>query len=146
MEADTCPVCASRPCVLIAVSHPAMRRLILELLDREHGCWSSFLLAGELRKAVANLSPALVLLDGADFPRLAEKLACFPRNRIVVVGPEPYAAYRAAALRQGAGAWVARDEVGERLSTEMRLALGCRHGPCPAPMEVPEEERHWVAT
>lgn len=123
-----------------------MRRLILELLESEHGCWSSSLLAGDLRGAVADLSPALVIVDGADFPRAAEQLAGFPRGRIVVVGPEPDAAYRASALRKGAGAWVARDDLGERLSTEMRLVLGCHHGPCPAPIEAIEHERPRAVT
>ena len=43
------------------------------------------------------------------------------------------AAYMAAAMRHGAGGWVARDDVADRLSFEMRRALGCIHEPCPAP-------------
>ena len=35
------------------------------------------------------------------------------------------------ALSDGAGGWVARDDVAERLSAEMRTALGCIHEPCP---------------
>lgn len=134
MDAELCPVCAARPSVLIAVAHPVMRRLILDLLDREHGCWGPSLLAGELRADVLDQAPDLVIVDGADFPGCCgDQLAGYPCNRIVVVGPEPDVAYMAAALRHGAGAWVARDEIGERLSAAMRNALGCSHGPCPSP-------------
>jgi DNA-binding NarL/FixJ family response regulator len=134
MDAEPCPVCAACPCVLIAVAHPAMRRLILDLLDREHGCWKACLVAGDLAGAVDELDPDLVIVDGADFPRCCrDELAGYPRDRIVVVGPEPDAAYMAAALRQGAGTWLARDDIGDRLSAEMRRTLGCSHGPCPTP-------------
>lgn len=111
-----------------------MRRLILDLLDREHGCWKACLLAGELDDAVHDLEPELVIVDGADFPRCCRgQLDDYPCDRIVVIGPEPDTAYQAAALRQGAGAWVARDDIADRLSAEMRGALGCTHGPCPTP-------------
>ena len=50
---------------------------------------------------------------------------------MIVVGPEPEAAYRHQALALGAGGWVCRDHVGEEVSAAMRAALGCRHGPCP---------------
>ncbi|HVT75879.1 MAG TPA: hypothetical protein VHD87_02530 [Acidimicrobiales bacterium] len=134
MDTDTCPVCATCPCVLIAVVHPVMRRLILDLLDREHGCWRASLLEGDLSAVLRETKPDLVVVDGADFPRCCrDQLADYPCNRVVVIGPEPDRAYKAAALRHGAGAWVARDDVGERLSAEMRHALGCHHGPCPTP-------------
>lgn len=111
-----------------------MRRLILDLLNREHGCWKACLLTGELASAVHDLDPDLVIVDGADFPRCCrDQLAGYRRDRIVVVGPEPDVAYMAVALHQGAGAWVARDDVADRLGTEMRRALGCHHGPCPTP-------------
>ena len=133
METKPCPVCASSPTVLVAVAHPMMRRLILDLLDREHGCWTASLLSGELGDALRTGTPDLVVVDGADFPRCRrDQLSGYPCSRIIVVGPEPDAAYRAAALRDGAGAWVARDDVADRLSAEMRSALGCTHRPCPA--------------
>ena len=134
MAADTCRVCVTVPYILIAVAHPAMRRLILDLLNREHTCWGAHLLAGDLAAEVRRLDPALVVVDGADFPRCCSyQLVGFPRGRIVVIGPEPDTTYMNTALRQGAGAWVARDDVGERLSDEMRRALGCSHAPCPTP-------------
>ena len=132
VDADPCPVCASCPCVLIAVAHSAMRRLILELLDRERGCWKASLLVGEFAGAVRDIDPDLVIVDGADFPRsCGDTRAGCSSSRVVVIGQEPDIAYRVAALRQGAGGWVARDDVADLLSAEMRRALGCSHGPRP---------------
>lgn len=131
-ETETCPVCDGRPRVLIAVRHPTMRRLILELLDRDHGCWQTRALTSEIAATAQEMSPDLVIIDGADFPGCCrDRLAGYPCDRIVVIGSEPDDSYRAAALRHGAGAGLARDDVGERLSAEMRAALGCCHGPCP---------------
>jgi DNA-binding NarL/FixJ family response regulator len=134
MDAERCPVCDNSPRVLIAITHPAMRRLILELLDREHGCWQACLLDRELDAAMHGLKPDLVIIDGAAFPHCCYgQPDGYPRDRIVVVGPEPDTAYMTAALRNGAGGWVARDDIADRLSAEMRRALGCIHGPCPSP-------------
>lgn len=109
-----------------------MRRLILELLEHEHGCWQAFLLDRELGAAMNELEPDLVVIDAAAFPNCChDRSDSYPRERIVVVGPEPDAAYMTAALRDGAGGWVARDDIADRLSIEMRHALGCIHGPCP---------------
>ena len=115
-----------------------MRRLILELLDRETGCWGASLLSGALPGAVRELRPHLLIVDGIDFPRLCGgELDGYRRDRIVVIGQEPDAAYRMAALRRGAGAWVARDDVADNLIAEMRGALGCSHGPRPQPPTEP---------
>lgn len=132
MDVEQCPVCATCPRVLIALAHPAMRRLILELLHREPGCWTASINSGELAGAVRDLSPDLVIIDGADFPTVCDhELAGYQVNRIVVIGRQPDPAYLLAALRHGAGAWVARDDVADQLSSAMRHALGCRHEPCP---------------
>lgn len=114
-----------------------MRQLIADLLDREFGCWEASPLAGDLAAVIAELHPDLVVIDGADFHR--GTLAGYPCNRMVVIGPEPDIAYRTAALRNGAGGWVARDDLAEQLGAEMRHALGCSHGPCPksAPLSSP---------
>lgn len=134
MTDERCPVCGSCPLVLIAIAHPAMRRMIVELLDREHGCWHACVLGGPLQPVLGVPSPDLIIVDGVDFPRSCrELLPGYPANRIVVIGPEPDAAYRAAALCSGAGGWVARDDIADQLSATMRVALGCRHGPCPKP-------------
>ena len=120
--------------MLVAVGFPALRRMIVELLDREHGCWAAEPLADqrEFRHTLSADPPDLVVLDAADFPRCChEDLGAFPRWRVVVIGPEPDLAYEDAARRGGAGAWLARDRIGEELSHRMRRALGCSHRPCP---------------
>ena len=131
MTAEHCPVCDGTPRVLVAVTHPAMRQLILELLAREHGCWDARSLDADLPTAIRDLEPDLVIIDSAGFPDCCGRPDGYPRERVVVVGPEPDVAYMTAALGQGAGGWLARDDVAERLSVEMRRALGCIHEPCP---------------
>ena len=134
MNGERCPVCDDTPLVLVAIEHPAMQRMILELLEREHGCWNIRLLDQDLPEAIRLLAPDLVIVDSAAFPGCCrDRAGGYPCDRIVVVGPEPDAAYMAAALRNGAGGWVARDDIADRLSSEMRRALGCIHEPCPAP-------------
>lgn len=129
-----CPVCDGTPRVLIVMRHPAMLRFTRELLEREFGCW----LAAEARPGprVARLMrrhvPDLVVIDAADFPACClGVLADFPHERVIVIGPEPDASYRAAALTHGAGAWLPRERVGEDLGRELRRVLGCVHDPCP---------------
>ncbi len=131
---EPCPVCDGTPRVLIVMRHPAMLRLTRELLEREFGCW----VATEARSGprVARLfqrhAPDLVVIDAADFPACClGALAGFPRARVIVIGPEPDASYRAAALSNGAGAWLPRERVGEDLGRELRRVLGCVHDPCP---------------
>jgi hypothetical protein len=117
---------------LVAVAHPAMRRLIVELLEREHGCWEPYVLEHDLASDIRMLQPDLVVVDSANFPgRCCAEHSVYPCRRMVIVGREPDAAYRAVAESQGAGGWVAREDVADELSVEMRKALGCTHGPCP---------------
>ena len=111
-----------------------MRRLILELLEREHGCWDARSLDTDLAAAMRDPEPDLLIIDSAAFPDCCcGRPDGYPRERVVVVGPEPDAAYMNAALSHGAGGWLARDDVADRLSVEMRRALGCIHEPCPKP-------------
>lgn len=129
----SCPVCIGRPRVLVALKHPTMRRFTLELLARDHACWKPLALGHQgLVDAIQSQDPDLVVLDASTFN------ACqgaadrrFPCCRMVVVGPEPDLAYMSAVLGRGAGGWVARDDIAERLSTTMRGALGCSHVVCP---------------
>ena len=117
----------AHPWVLIAVPHPAMRRLILALLDREQGCWNACIHPATLGTALRDLDPDLAIVDGVDFPRCCVALPTgYPRSQVVVIGQEPDARARAAALRLGAGGWVARDEIAEQLTAEMRIVLGRR--------------------
>jgi DNA-binding NarL/FixJ family response regulator len=131
---DGCPVCDRAPVVLVAIRHPVMRRWTDELLASEHGCWTVVQPErGELlAAAIVRSNPALVVVDEVDFPACCQAaLRTLSPERVIVVGPEPDAAYRSAALAHGAGGWVCRDHVGEELSAAMRGALGCRHDPCP---------------
>jgi DNA-binding NarL/FixJ family response regulator len=131
-----CPVCTGAPSVIVAVAHRGLRRLIVELLERDHGCWKpdGVREPADLVGKLAAAQPDLVIVDARDFPRCSrELLGSFPAQQVVVIGPEPDPAYEHAARSGGAGAWLARDRVGEDLSACMRTALGCTHGPCPAP-------------
>ena len=132
--AGSCPVCDGTPTVLVAIRHPTMRSFTLELIRREHQCWQSAALEdGELLvDALRRVNPDVLVVDDGDFPSCCQAaIAAFPRSRVVVLGTEPDQAYRAAAFRAGAGAWVAREDVGDQLGPVMRRVLGCRHGPCP---------------
>lgn len=132
--AAPCPVCDGEPRVLLVMRHPTMLRFTRELLEREFGCWvATEVGAGEaLARTLDRLTPDLMIIDAADFPACClAALARIPRDRVIVIGPEPDPSYRAAALANGAGAWLPRDGVGEELSREMRRVLGCIHDPCP---------------
>ena len=134
MASDRCPVCDSQPRVIVAVRHAPTRRMIVELLAREHGCWETTAVdePDGLAAAMASGQPDLIIVDAGDFPECCQRLLdAYPRERVVVIGPEPDIAYRRAALGNGAGAWLPRDEIGDALSEQMRTALGCTHGPCP---------------
>jgi DNA-binding NarL/FixJ family response regulator len=131
---EPCPVCDGHPRVLVVMRHPAMLRYTRELLERECGCW----VATEARVGLA-VAPALdavtadlLVIDAADFFACSSALRDHvARGRVIVIGPEPDRAYRDAALANGAGGWLARDEVADRLGGEMRRVLGCDHDPCP---------------
>jgi DNA-binding NarL/FixJ family response regulator len=134
MALGSCPVCDGTPRVLVAIRHPVMRRYAAELLARECGCWaSSDVTAGEmLPEAIDRLRPDLLVVDAGDFPACCQAaIDAFPRDRVVVVGPEPDPSYGVAALADGAAACIARDDVGEELIPTMRAILGCRHEHCP---------------
>lgn len=129
-----CPVCDASPVVLVALRHPVMRRWTEELLATEHGCWDVTEMNRDelLVDAIARIRPDLVVVDDSDFPSCCQAaLDRMPPERVMVVGPEPDAAYRTLAITNGAGGWVSRDQVGDDLSSAMRAALGCGHEPCP---------------
>ena len=129
-----CPVCDGTPRVLIVVRHPAMLRFTRELLEREFGCWvaSEACTGPRVGRLLQRHAPDVIVIDAADFPACClGAFAEFPRERVIVIGPEPDASYRAAALTSGAGAWLPRERVGEDLSRELRRVLGCVHDPCP---------------
>lgn len=148
---EPCPVCDQSPTVLVAIRHPVMRRWTGDLLASEHGCWT---IAEPRRRemlaaAIERTQPALVIVDSIDFPECCRAaLGALPRDRVIVVGPEPDQAYRKAALGNGAGGWLSREDVGDELSTAMRRVLGCRHDPCPpgGPGRGPGQERQQVGS
>lgn len=129
-----CPVCDGEPRVLVVMQHPAMLRFTRELLERECGCWvaTEVRTGPALSRALDRLTPDLLVIDAGDFPACCfAALAHIPRDRVIVIGPEPDPAYRDVALLNGAGGWLARDDVADELGGEMRRVLGCRHDPCP---------------
>lgn len=113
------------------MTHRTLRHLIVELLARDHADWQVSTVAdqSDLAEAITADSTDLVILDVGDFVRSCrESLQSFPRERVIVIGPEPDAEYERAAREEGAGAWLSRDRVGEDLVTAMRQALGCQTG------------------
>ena len=133
-SAELCPICHGHPHVLVAMRHPAMLRLTRELLEREFGCWvvTEVRTGRALARALERAHPDLMVIDAGDFPSCClAALAVIPRHRVVVIGPEPDPAYQAAALTNGAGAWLPRDRVADDLGRAMRDILGCRHDSCP---------------
>jgi len=133
-SAEPCPVCDGEPRVLVVMRHPAMLRFTRQLLERECGCWvaTEVRSGSSLARALHELAPDLLVIDAADFPACClAALDHVPRDRVIVIGPELDHAYRDVALANGAGGWLAREEVADRLGSEMRRVLGCRHNPCP---------------
>jgi hypothetical protein len=131
---ERCPVCDGTPRVLVVMRHPAMLRFTRELLERECGCR----VATEacIGPALEPPAPDLLVIDNADFPPgCCAALTDLPRDRVIVIGPEPDPAYRDSALLHGAGGWLARDDVADTLGAELRRVLGCRHDPHP-PMQL----------
>ena len=131
---EPCPVCDGEPRVLVVMRHHAMLRYTRELLERECGCWvaTEARSGPALARALDELTPDLLVIDAADFPACcAAALDHIPRDRVIVIGPEPDDAYRDVALVNGAGGWLAREQVADMLGGEMRRVLGCRHDPCP---------------
>lgn len=113
--------------------------MILDLLNREHGCWAVQPVEDpqDLSRMLSVDPPDLVVVDAADFPGCCDpSLGAFPSRRVVVIGLEPDAAYEDAALRGGAGAWLARDCIADELSSQMRLALAGVHEPHPPDRRV----------
>ena len=123
--AEACSGRAGRPRVVVAVAHRGMQRLIVELLNRDLDAWvvSAVDSVSDLDHA-ASPKADLLIVDTGDFPAVRRQLPPnFTLARIVVIGPEPDPAYRLAALRRGAGAWLSRDRVAEDLCGALRSVL-----------------------
>ncbi len=117
---------SDRPVVLVGIRHHAMRQLTCELLRRELGWAIEEVRVSEmLVDAIGRVGPDVIVVDAGDFPSCCQAaLEAFPRDRVIVVGPEPDERYRTVALGQGAGSWVARDKVGDELVTVLRAMAG----------------------
>lgn len=82
--------------------------------------------------AIGRTAPAVLVVDDAEFPACCRTaIDAYPPERVIVIGTEPDAVYRAAAIDAGAGGWVSRDHVGEQLAASIRRSLGCPHERCP---------------
>ncbi len=103
-----------------------MSGLTCELLARELGWSIREVGPGEmLVDAIGRERPDAIVVDAGDFPACCTAaLEAFPRDRVIVVGPEPDERYRTVALGNGAASWVARDQLGDELVTELRAVLG----------------------
>lgn len=113
--------------VLLAVRYQAMRRFIHELLERD----CAWMITAELEEdemlvdALARLNPDVLVIDTADFPACCRTaLSAFPRDRVIVIGPEPARDYQLSAIKNGAGAWIPRDHVADALPAVLGDALG----------------------
>lgn len=124
-HAEVCNGWAGRTHVVLVVAHRAMRGLIVELLNRDHGCWAVSAVDSVSELDHTALShPDLVIVDTADFAAVRRQLPpTFALERVVVIGPEPDPAYRHAALHCGAGAWLSRERVAEELCDALRSAI-----------------------
>jgi hypothetical protein len=130
--------------VLVAITHPTLRRLTCQLLAREHGCWETVEPAPQepVAASVARVRPDLLVIDGGRFPSCCgEGLPGLGPEQVVVVDPEQASDYRSAALAARAGGWVASETIAEELSLEMRRILGCQHAPCPVHVRVAHDDR-----
>ena len=113
--------------VAVAIAHSAMHRLVVDLLKRDHGRWvvSAVDDVSDLGSA-DSAHPDLLIVDTADFAACCRRLpASLPPGRVIVIGPEPDPAYRQAALRGGAGAWLSRECVAEELCDALCSAQAC---------------------
>lgn len=136
----SCPLCTGTASVVVAVTHHTLRQLIVDLLEQDHASWEPHALAdrGGLAALVTAARPDLVVLDDGNLAWCRELFPVFSPQRVIVIGPEPDVAYKRAARRAGAGAWLTRDRVGEDLITCMRTVLGCMRDPCSDLAAVPQ--------
>jgi DNA-binding NarL/FixJ family response regulator len=133
------------PRVVVAMSHPTMRRYVCDLIEQSCRCWLATTRpnAAELRDVIASLHPDVIVLEASRFPGCCPNMAdTFPVGHVVVIGPYPDDAYRDAALTAGAGAWIPRDRLPNDLISELnRISgeAGCSCG-CITPTAPPTDE------
>lgn len=106
------------PRIVVAVSHPTMRRYVCDLIEQGCRCWLATATnePAQLRNRVATLHPDVIVLEASRFPDcLPDVIDSFPVGRVVVIGPYANDDARLA----GAGAWISHD----RLPTDLVPAL-----------------------
>lgn len=126
------------PRIVVAVAHPTMRRYLCDLIEQRCRCWLATTSSDpdELQAALGTLRPDVLVVDHALRPvNGARRKSAFPAAQVLVIGPEPDPAYRAAAISGGAGAWLSRDDLETELVPALARMLaegGCGCG-CEAP-------------
>ncbi len=114
------------PRIVVAVAHPTMRRYLCDLIEQSCRCWLATTSsdADELQAALGTLRPDVLVVDHALRPiNVHRPQAAFPAAQVLVIGPEPDPAYRAAAIGGGAGAWLSRDDLETELVPELARLL-----------------------
>lgn len=120
------------PKVLVALAHPTWRRYVCDLIEQGCRCWlATTPPEPAIVDVVAELSPDVVVTDGSGFAALREAGSAFSGTHVLVIGPDDEA-YRDAAIRAGAGAWVGRASASAALLPELDGMLErCTCGCCP---------------
>jgi DNA-binding NarL/FixJ family response regulator len=124
-----CPACDARPRIGVAITHPAMRELVSELLRRDLGSEVTVGSRSGDDGVDGVVEPLdLLIIDEVAFTD-AFRAGALPEGptKVIVVGPEQDPSYREFAFSQGADAWVVRDRVAEELRAQSRRLLGCIH-------------------
>ncbi|MEW6473083.1 MAG: hypothetical protein AB1679_12500 [Actinomycetota bacterium] len=116
------------PSVRVVVEHPAMRRVICDILQ-ETGWFRVVVDDSDVELddggeggagSVESRTPEIVLTDRRSF---LERASPRSRSAVVVIGPDIDPSYREAALRTGADAWLRPDRLVDELAPELRRIL-----------------------
>lgn len=111
------------PRVAVAIDHPVMRSLVVELLARKLGCVIVEDHAGNRTIDLTRMDVELVVVDGAAFAAASADALPDEAPAVIVLGPEPDPGYRDYALARGAKAWLAREHIARELLIESRRLL-----------------------
>jgi len=111
----------------VVVAHPALRDLVVALLERSDPSWK-VTAAADPRPLPAQLDVDaldVVVVDAGDVARCC-RATTFPRGRLIVIGPQPGDDYQRAARRSGVGGWLPRDRLADDLAPLVRAATADR--------------------
>ena len=115
--------------VAVVIDHPALRELVVTLLERSDPSWKVTATADSrpLAGRLSNDAPDVVVVDAGDVQRCCRAtFAAFPRQRLIVIGPQPGADYERVARRSGVGGWLPRERVADDLPGLVRAAAAER--------------------